>query len=143
MDQEIKNEKKKYSFEEKVEAYKKVYKSNLDHLNLRNQMNIKAFGLLFIFMIILLIITVIAYAWQNKAAPSITYTTLLWVLICVFSILTILSLYLLILFFIEYGLIKKIGLKKSEQEIEASIRKFVKFGFKKYPKKQMEMLEKF
>nr|AAA25418.1 unknown [Mycoplasma incognitus] len=91
-------------------------------------MNIKAFGLLFIFMIILLIITVIAYAWQNKAAPSITYTTLLWVLICVFSILTILSLYLLILFFIEYGLIKKIGLKKSEQEIEASIRKFVKFA---------------
>ncbi|UUD35123.1 hypothetical protein NPA07_04945 [Mycoplasmopsis caviae] len=143
MKQNIDSNNKKYTFDQKVDAYTKVYRSNLRHLSIKNQMSIKTFGLIFIFMVILVIITSIASVWQAKAESSKVYTILLITLICVFLIMLVVSLYYLCLLFVEYSLIKSIGDNKDEEVIIKAVKKYVKFGLKKYPEKQIKMLEEF
>lgn len=130
----------KKSKEEKYEAWYKVIDKNRQFIKSKAYMNFQfSMVITIILLAFLIFVTVVIVKGSNNIEKNVNMPMLYtWLNILIFMFLV--SLYFTTIFIIELLILHKFEQGASHDDIMPNIKAYVNMAFKKYPTKQLEML---
>ncbi|WP_029512629.1 G protein-coupled receptor family protein [Mycoplasmopsis iners] len=132
--------KNKYSLNEKVEAWNKVYHSNLSFFKSR-LFTLFRIGFVSLFFGLIITIVGIVALVRRSSVQNDNNLVLVIVFLAIFSLVTILSIYYLIGIIFNMLALRAIEKEQNEANIKKKIKVWAIMFFVRYPIKYLELLE--